>query len=72
MRSEASQRRLPVRHHVMVSAAAHRADDLSSPFTAGMSNNLAPAQFHGMYVRNPARNQYQRFMRSKSPYRRPR
>jgi hypothetical protein len=31
-------------------------------------NNLASAQFHGMYVRNPIRNQYRQFMRVKSAY----
>jgi hypothetical protein len=69
MRSEASQRRRPTRHNIVTYSGTHRADDVSSPFTSGMIN-LAPAQFHGMYVRNPARNQYRRFMRAKSPYRR--
>jgi hypothetical protein len=71
MRSESSARRQSMRHHIQTSAGAHRAADFSSPFTAGKIN-LSPAQFTGMYVRNPLRNVYNRFMRAKSPYRKPR
>lgn len=48
--------------------ARHHGLDVSSPFTSGPTNNLAPAQFHGMYVRNPIRSTYRKFMKIKSPY----
>lgn len=71
MRAESMQRRQPAAHHIQMSAGAHRADDISSPFTSGKIN-LASAQFKGMYQRNnPLRNVYRNFMRMKSPYRKP-
>lgn len=62
------QKRRPTRHNMSTDIARHHDLDMSSPFTSGSMNNLAPAQFHGMYVRNPIRNQYRKFMKVKSAY----
>jgi len=51
-----------VRHHIETSAAAHKAKDVSDPFPA-----LSNKQFPAFYVHDPVKNQYRRYMRTKTP-----
>lgn len=63
-RGEVRPRRQPPRHHVIMSAAAHSTAPVSDPFPP-----ISNKQFPSLYIRNPINNQYRRFMRVKSPYR---
>lgn len=63
-RGESRPRRQGVRHHIETNAAAHKAQDVSDPFPP-----LSSKQFPSMYVRNPIKNAYRSYMRSKSPTR---
>ena len=62
-RGEVRPRRQPVRHHVSLHAGAHSALPVDDPFGA-----ISSSQFPAMYIRNPIRNQYRRYMRAKTPY----
>jgi len=64
-RGESRPRRQPPRHHVETNAAAHQHKQVNDPFPP-VSNK----QFPAMYQHDPIKNQYRRYMRSKSPYRR--
>ena len=61
-RGETRPRRQPGRHHIETFAASHQIKAVDDPFAP-----LSSKQFPALYVRNPIRNQYRRFMRAKSP-----
>jgi hypothetical protein len=63
-RGEVRPRRQAPRHHVETSAASHQHHDVDDPFPP-----LSSKQFPSLYVRNPVKNQYRNYMRSKSAYR---
>lgn len=62
-RGEVRPRRQVTHHNISLHAASHRATDVSDPF--GAFNSV---QFPAMYLRNPIKNQYRRYMRAKMPY----
>ena len=62
-RGETKPRRQPPRHHIQVSASAHRPKDVSDPFPP-----LSSKQFPSFYVRSPIKNAYRSYMKVKSPY----
>ena len=57
-RGEVRPRRTPSRHHIVMSSAAF--------------GPLSNAQFPAMYTRNPLKNVYRNYMRSKTAYGKPR
>jgi len=64
---EVKPRRQAPRHHVETSAAAHESrGHPMDPFPI-----LSSKQFPALYQRDPVKNQYRRFMRSKQAYRKP-
>ena len=65
-RGESRPRRQPPRHHVTMSAASHNTQPVSDPFPP-----ISSKQFPALYTRDPVKNQYRRYMRAKSAYRRP-
>lgn len=62
-RGEARPRRQPVRHHIEMNSAAHRAEDVSDPFPP-----ISNKQFPALYTRSLITRQYHNYMRVKSPY----
>ena len=66
-RGEVRPRRTPSRHHIVMSSAAHQHRDVDDPF-----GPLSNAQFPAMYTRNPLKNVYRNYMRSKTAYGKPR
>ena len=62
-RGEVRPRRQPVRHHVSLHAGADSTQPVLDPF-----GPISSKQFPSMYIRNPIRNQYRRYMRAKTPY----
>ena len=65
-RGETRPRRTPVRHHIVMSAASHDMRPVDDPFPP-----ISTKQFPSLYIRSPVKNQYRRYMQSKSPYRKP-
>jgi hypothetical protein len=61
-RGEVRPRRQPPRHHIETSAALHDTRPVDDPFPP-----LSNKQFPALYVRDPIKNQYRRYMRAKSP-----
>jgi hypothetical protein len=49
-----------------MNAAAHQHKPVNDPFPP-----ISSKQFPALYTRNPIRNQYRQFMRSKSAYKKP-
>lgn len=62
-RGETRPRRSPTRHHVQIGAGLHKTGAPSDPF-----GPISSKQFPALYVRNPVKNVYRRYMRAKSPY----
>jgi hypothetical protein len=62
-RGETKPRRQPVRHHIEMFAASHRAVNPTDPFPP-----LSSAQFPALYVRAPIKNLYRQYMNAKSAY----
>jgi hypothetical protein len=62
-RGESRPRRRPSRHNITISSATHSTLPVNDPFPP-----LSSKQFPAMYVRNPIKNVYRSYMRSKSIY----
>jgi len=60
-RGASRPRRQPPRHHIETSAAAHQHHNVDDPFPA-----LSSKQFPALYVRDPIKNAYRKYMRGKS------
>jgi len=63
-RGEGRPRRQSTRHHIETFAAAHHTHTVDDPFPP-----LSNKQFPALYTHDPVKNQYRRFMRSKSAFR---
>ena len=62
-RGEVRPRRRPSRHNIHIHSATHSTQPVNDPFPP-----LSNQQFPAFYQRNPIKNQYRRYMRSKSIY----
>lgn len=62
-RGEVRPRRRPVRHNIVMYSAAHALGPVDDPFPP-----LSSKQFPAFYTRSPVKNQYRRYMASKSMY----
>lgn len=65
-RGEVRPRRQPTRHHIEMSAASHRSHDVTDPFPP-----ISSKQFPALHTRSPIKNQYRKYMRAKSAYKKP-
>ena len=64
-RGEVRPRRRPPRHNIVMYSAAHKSGTPDDPFAP-----ISSAQFPALYQRNPVKNVYRSYMRSKSIYQR--
>jgi hypothetical protein len=62
-RGEVRPRRQPSRHHFQMNAATHSTQPTNDPFPP-----LSSKQFPAFYTRSPVKNQYRRYMKTKSIY----